>query len=237
MSLKKFGSLISGKILAPLLLFWLRYRFCGQAGLGHLAMLLPCALQFVGYQKVLGAAEPAALVEGLEASQWGWFLFALALPGEGPMLGAAGFWVSRMLLLLPLEALFIRRRYAAKWLSIFGFFGLVGCLPFASFAAYFQTFIPLMVEHQLQTMKESFDSAFSLWASVVMLSVVYQTCALGYFYWDKIARDELESPSLWGAPEALLCLGLLGSIALGLGHSAYGQALGAAFHVLGLQFS
>jgi hypothetical protein len=213
-----------------------RLHFFQVNALGNACLAAGMALQFVGYQRILAQDQPKGLIQGLAWSQWGWFLFALALPGAGPAMGALGFLVLRLLVKEPLQGLVGREGFGSPWLVLVAFFALAGCLPFASFSAYFQTFIPLMSESAaVNSMSQKLFSGAGLWAAIVLLSVVYQSCALGYFYWSRIlqAGPDLERRR-WNLNSALLCLGLAGSAGLGIFRSGYGDALRACLVWMGV---
>jgi hypothetical protein len=207
-------------------LIWARHRYFGIETLGNYALAGAMALQFVGYQQML-AGEARRLGRGLEWSQWGWFAFALCLPGEGPALGSAGFLALQLMAKAPLQGLLKRNAPAAHpWLLLLAFLAMVGCLPFASFSAYFQAFIPLMaVGDSVSSMQQKLFSGAGLWAAIVLLSVVYQSCALGYFYWSQVMQAPPEEAPAGGREARILGACLLLSAALGLSGGFYGAGL------------
>ena len=214
------------KLFIGCALIWARHHYYGEAALGNYALGGAMALQFAGYQKMLAGQAPS-LARGLEWAQWGWFAFALCLPGEGPALGSAGFLVLQLVVKAPLQALLQRNEAAAHpWLLLLAFLAMVGCLPFASFSAYFQAFIPLMaVGDSVNSMQQKLFSGAGLWAAIVLLSVVYQSCALGYFYWSQVMQAPPKEARPLGREAKLLGAGLLLGAALGLSGGFYGAGL------------
>jgi hypothetical protein len=231
-----------GELLALALglgLIWLRHRAFGFDTLGNAALGGALILQFAGYQQILSPKQPLGLMRGLAWSQWGWFFFALALPGEGPALGSLGFLFLRALLMAPLIALLGRTGLRHRFLILLGFLGMLGCLPFSSFSAYFQTFIPLMsVGDAVNTMSQKLFSGAGLWAAIILLSVVYQSCALGYFYWSKILQggpEEADPGQPWGLEPWVAAAGLAASATLGLWRDAYGPLVRGILAMLGIE--
>jgi hypothetical protein len=216
-----------GMILGLAALMALKLRGMGEAGLGNWALGGAMALQFIGYQHFLSPQQPQGLLRGLEWSQAGWFLFSLSLGGKAPLLGCAGFLILQLTVKAPLSLLLKERGFGRPWLTLFSFFALVGCLPFASFAAYFQAFVPLMsVGEGVGTMQQKLFSGAGLWAALVLLSVVYQSCALGYVYWSKLMREPREAAGSYAWQEWLSLAGLLASLALGLSRNWRAAVMG-----------
>ena len=166
----------------------------------------------------------------------GLVFFALALPGQGPALGSAGFLVLALLIKSPLLAMIGTEGLKRRWLILFAFFALAGCLPFSSFSAYFQTFIPLMSESaSVDSMSQKLFSGAGLWAAIVLLSVVYQSCALGYFYWSRLLQSGQEPVGEpWNAKPWLLAFGLAASLSLGIFRQGYGTLLRSGLSAMGV---
>jgi len=229
------------KLALGLALIALRYRYFAFDTLGNLALAIALVLQFYGYQRMLAPLQPQGLIQGLECSQWGWFAFALSLAGEGPVMGSLGFLFVQGLLKVPLKAVLGKTGFKHKFLIVLAFLAIVGCLPFASFLAYFYTFIPLMsVGDSVSNMSQKLYSGAGLWAVIVLLSVVYQSCALGYFYWVKVLNSDPEAASQAPGPGSILVLwylrlGLLASLGLGLFGAFYRPLTQSILLALGIE--
>jgi hypothetical protein len=222
-------------MLLGLALLLVRIHFLSAQSLAVLGPWLSAValfFQFAGYQQVLAATEGSHLVKGLQWSQAGWILLGISLPGIWAAQGALNFLVLQGVLLFPLERLLVSRQWLKPGLLLLAFLGLVGCIPFFSFSAYFQTFIPLMAgEDGVRTMQQKLFSLNGLIASVTMLSVVYQTGALGYFYWAHVFGRAGQSG--WSAPSLWLAASLVVGLVLGLEHAWYSQALHGLLLFLG----
>jgi hypothetical protein len=218
-------------------LIWLRGRYFGLDGLGNAWLAISMAAQFVGYQRMLAQEQPRAMAQGIEFSQWGWFLFALGLPGQGPALASAGFLVLQLLVKAPLAAILIQSGFRHRFVILGGFLALVGCLPFSSFSAYFQAFVPLMaVGASVTSMQQKLFSGAGLWAALVMLSVVYQSCALGYFYWSRVlSSDDWRAPRPRSWVFWLAAGGLCVSAIFGVFRGVYVPLIQGGLSALGVQ--
>ncbi len=207
---------------------------------GRLAALSPwlaglaLLLQFCGYQLMMAASEPKKLSKGMAWAQRGWILLGLSLPGVWAAQGALNFILLQAVLLYPLEQLLLGEDWLRPGLLLLAFLALIGCIPFFSFSAYFQTFIPLMsVGDGVSTMHQKLFSMGGLLASVTMLSVVYQSCALGYFYWARVFGRQ--GAAGWSRPAIGLAAALLASLCLGLSPEGYSRALRTLLLALGYQ--
>jgi hypothetical protein len=225
--------------LAGLLALWLRGHLSpeGFVSLSPWLSFAALALQFAGYRFLLMAQEGRVLARGLAWSQAGWILFGLSLPGIWAAQGALDFILLQVLLCLPLQALLKGSHWRRPWPLLAAFLALVGCIPFFSFQAYFQTFIPLMGSADgVSNMQQKLFSQAGLVAAVTLLSVLYQTGALGYFYWRSVlkgAADAPEKPAKLEPSTALLWLGLGLCLAMGLRPAQSSAALHAALQAMG----
>jgi hypothetical protein len=234
MRLPRQAALAALSVPCGFALAWARYRNFGTASLGNLPLGIALALQFIGYQRML-AQTASGLAEGLLWTHWGWFLLALALPGAGPALGGSGFLALLLLVRLPLAGFLGEQGLQGRWLLLFAMLALVGCLPFPFFSAYLLAFLPMFsVGDSVSSMTQKLFSGTGLWAAIVLLSVVYQSCALGYFYWSRVLTGERQEGQEEGAAWArLLGWGLGLSLLLGLS-GAYATAMRALGGLLGV---
>ncbi|MES2201288.1 MAG: hypothetical protein V4498_03465 [candidate division FCPU426 bacterium] len=221
--------------VSALLLLWLRARVVPAASFTVVApwlSALALLFQFVGYQKILSADGPAKLIKGLTWAQGGWILLGISLPGFWPVSGALNFILLQGLLRFPLDAVLLSKDWRRPILLLAAFLALVGCLPFATFMAYFQTFIPLMsVADGVTDMHQKLFSLMGLLAALAMLSVVYQTAVLARFYWVHIFGKP--GPNKMDLPAVSLASGLAACLVLGLEHRWYGAFLAAMAAKLG----
>lgn len=190
-------------------------------------------LQLYGCQRLLRAEQGRQAALALALMQAGWMLAGWLMDARAARVGALNFLAQAPFLILPL-ALVLRRGLGRRWLILAGLLAFSGCIPFISFSAYLQTFTPMMsVGDGVADMRMKLYSAAGLLAVVATLCVVYQTSALGYFYWSRVLPGGAQAPKA-GWKEAWLWLGLALSAWLGLHAVAWTTKLAALHDSLGL---
>ena len=97
----------------------------------------------------------------------------------------------------------------------------------------------MAVGDAVTSMSQKLFSGAGLWAAIVLLSVVYQSCALGYFYWSRMMQAESApgDSGAWTFEGAILAAGLLFSLGLGLGRGFYGLWLRAGLRAVGVEIN
>ncbi len=219
------------------LFFGLALPPAARAFWGPCLVTLGFALQFLFYQVLLGERRGPRAALALRTSQSGWILLAMGLKGPWPVIGGFNLLAQQAFVTLPLALLLRRRGPRPRVLFLLLALALAGCIPFSGFSAYFQIFIPLMgVKAAITSLHDKLFTEAAFLGTLVIFSLLYQTCALGYLVWRewKDGGPEGAVPGRLATGASWACLAL--SLAWGLNAGRVARGIGLLVGRLGLGF-
>lgn len=158
----------------------------------------PCLAMLAGlpaWGRLLLARDGRGAGQALAWGQASWLALALFQPSGAAQIGGLNLLLWQVLLRQPLQRLLEEEGSRRPWTLLLGLLALVGAPPFALMSAYFYLFVPFMSSAAaVHDMHSRLFTASGLLAGLATLCVVYQTGALGYFYWSRILNAERAAP-------------------------------------------